>query len=86
MEKIIDCAGAQCPRQLHLKLKETLCFPEWYGCNLDALYDCLTDIGEKTNLVLVNYLSLPFPVSGFTAVMEDAKRENPNLHIHLQYY
>ncbi len=27
----------------HLWLKEQCQFPEYYGCNLDALYDCLKE-------------------------------------------
>ena len=30
--------------QVHNYLKEMLEFPEYYGKNLDALYDCLTDL------------------------------------------
>ena len=30
--------------QVHDYLKEMLEFPEYYGINLDALYDCLTDL------------------------------------------
>ena len=30
--------------QVHDYLKEHLQFPEYYGRNLDALYDCLTDL------------------------------------------
>lgn len=30
----------------HAYLKEMLSFPEHYGKNLDALYDCLTDLSE----------------------------------------
>ena len=30
----------------HEYLKKALDFPEYYGKNLDALYDCLTDLGE----------------------------------------
>lgn len=30
-------------KEFHLWLKEQCNFPEYYGCNLDALYDCLTD-------------------------------------------
>lgn len=30
--------------QVHDYLKEMLEFPEYYGKNLDALYDCLTDL------------------------------------------
>lgn len=32
--------------QMHDYLKETLGFPEYYGKNLDALYDCLTDLED----------------------------------------
>lgn len=32
--------------KVHDYLKETLEFPEYYGKNLDALYDCLTDLKD----------------------------------------
>ena len=32
---------------LHGKLKACLGLPDWYGANLDALYDCLTDLGPS---------------------------------------
>ena len=32
--------------QAHDYLKEMLEFPEYYGKNLDALYDCLTDLED----------------------------------------
>ena len=35
-------------QQLHRQLKEDLQFPDWYGGNLDALYDCLTELPEAT--------------------------------------
>ena len=31
---------------VHDYLKEQLQFPEYYGKNLDALYDCLTDLDD----------------------------------------
>ncbi|MBE6894896.1 MAG: carboxypeptidase M32 [Ruminococcaceae bacterium] len=34
--------------QLHETLARALDFPSWYGKNLDALYDVLTDISEET--------------------------------------
>lgn len=30
-------------KDFHLWLKQQCQFPEYYGCNLDAMYDCLTD-------------------------------------------
>ncbi|MBQ8856532.1 MAG: barstar family protein [Lachnospiraceae bacterium] len=32
--------------QVHDYLKEQLDFPEYYGKNLDALHDCLTDLDD----------------------------------------
>lgn len=34
--------------QLHEYLKDKLDLPDYYGENLDALYDCLTEISEPT--------------------------------------
>jgi ribonuclease inhibitor len=33
---------------VHTYISERFKFPDYYGKNLDALYDCLTDIGEYT--------------------------------------
>lgn len=45
-------------RQLHDRLALELGFPPWYGSNLDALYDCLMDIREDTELEILNYQHL----------------------------
>jgi len=38
----IDFTGAEYIGELHLELKTQMEFPEWYGENLDALWDMLT--------------------------------------------
>ena len=35
---------------LHDTLAAALDFPDWYGRNLDALYDCLTDLAEEKEI------------------------------------
>ncbi len=35
---------------LHDVLSEGLNLPKWYGRNLDALYDCLTDLNEEVEI------------------------------------
>jgi len=50
-EKIIDCSKIYTKEDLHRIFRETLSFPDWYGNNLDALYDCLTDISGTVRLL-----------------------------------
>ena len=40
----IDFTGVQSIWDVHAILKESLDFPDYYGGNLDALFDCLTDM------------------------------------------
>ena len=49
-EKIIDCSTIHTREDLHRIFRETLSFPDWYGNNLDALHDCLTEISGKVRL------------------------------------
>ncbi|MBQ8555444.1 MAG: barstar family protein [Clostridia bacterium] len=39
----IDADRYATARELHLALKMMLGLPEHYGCNADALYDCLSE-------------------------------------------
>lgn len=40
--------------EIHELLARELSFPEYYGANLDALFDCLTDPMEDTEIVIQN--------------------------------
>ena len=59
------------------QLAEALEFPDWYGENLDALYDCLTDLGEPVCLTVREPQLLP----ALERVLEDAAGENPLLEV-----
>lgn len=52
--KIIELDGNIIKEKSHDYLKEVFDFPDYYGKNLDALYDCLTDIGVEMEIHLVN--------------------------------
>ena len=41
-------------KELHLALKMLLNLPAHYGCNADALYDCLSERKTPVNLVVMN--------------------------------
>lgn len=75
----IDCAGITDARQLHEILARALTFPDWYGNNLDALYDCLTALGEETVITLCGTQSMGRWEKSFLRVLADAARENPRL-------
>ncbi len=44
VEIMIDCELFKDRESVHDVLCDTLSFPNYYGKNLDALYDCLTDL------------------------------------------
>ena len=51
----IDGAGYATKQSLHLALKMLLDLPEHYGCNADALNDCLSERrGKPVNLCLLS--------------------------------
>ncbi len=71
--------------EIHDILSEALSFPEWYGRNLDALHDCLTDISEDTEIYISAYSRLEESM-GRTAktlrrVIAEASEENPHIKL-----
>ena len=47
---LVEPAGSAA--ELYTSLARALGLPAWFGRNLDALWDCLTDLEEPTALVL----------------------------------
>lgn len=47
----MELDGRMIQKQGHDYLMEALDFPDYYGKNLDALYDCLTEISCEIELV-----------------------------------
>ena len=68
---------------LHDVLAEELHLPEWYGRNLDALYDCLTDVREETRITLRNRDALEEHLGSYghrlMRLLEDVTLDNPNV-------
>ena len=73
MKKII-LNGNLIQKKGHPYLKEILNFPKYYGENLDALYDCLTDIGTNTEIILDNSKLVNKEIIN---TFIDASNENP---------
>lgn len=74
-------------RAAHDHLRERLNFPEYYGRNLDALYDLLTDCGQLT-IVLHHPESMEAALGAYSAMLletlEQAAASNPYLEFAVQ--
>ena len=66
--------------QVHDYLKEMLEFPEYYGKNLDALYDCLTDLADVEITITVPEEDGAI-FQKVLRVFKSADRENENLKL-----
>ena len=64
---------------LHDVLARELQLPEWYGRNLDALHDCLTELTD-VELVLVGWPDEGY-LAGVRRVIVDAVFENDKLEL-----
>ena len=78
----LDCRRLRSPDQGHTYLADALCLPTWYGRNLDALYDCLSEPMPATVLVLEHCaeVSTPFSVR-VRNVMRIAAENNDTLMV-----
>jgi ribonuclease inhibitor len=85
---VIDGDDITDRHMLHEMLSLKLDLPEWYGRNLDALADCLTDIHEDTAVVIKNADALKKALGSYEAaflnVLLRASKENPHLQISRQ--
>lgn len=83
--KTIVLDGARMPTKeaAHAYLAERLMLPGYYGGNLDALYDCLTERGEATLLVLYRGEQMAATLGDYAHALTDTLREaageNPRL-------
>ena len=82
----IDLSRVTTTEELHKALQEGFSFPDYYGGNLDALHDCLTDIAEPTDVTFAGYKAakkaLKTDFYRFREVVEDSAFENNNLYIY----
>lgn len=83
----IDCANITTAEAFHNALAEALDFPEYYGKNLDALFDCLTEINQELELVLLNWHKLEYNLKDYSGkalyVFHCACEENDDLTVTL---
>ena len=84
MEFVLDGSAVSSRGDLHEALARGLALPDWYGGNLDALFDCLTDL-EETTFRITGTEALEAALGPyaerFFRVLRDAAAENPRLHL-----
>lgn len=72
----------------HDHLQERLGLPGYYGRNLDALYDLLTEVGSPTEVILLDPAAVEKHLGRYgTAMLEvlrEAAEKNPNLTVTLK--
>ncbi len=70
MEKItLDLTGCKYIRQIHRIIKETFGFPEFYGSNYYALWDCMRDYCDDMEVEIKGLSTLPPDFEDFKEIM-----------------
>ena len=82
MEVRLDASCMERKEQSHKYLKEKLELPEHYGENLDALYDCLTEM-EKTEIYVLNGDAVKGYGKRVVRVLLAAEKENDELSVQI---
>lgn len=84
METVRLDAARLCSREEAMELLgRALALPEWWGRNLDALHDCLTELGRPVQLELCGREAMEASPFGqrLLRVLEDSAAETPYLQI-----
>ena len=71
--------GAIGMEAIHEQLAQNLHFPDYYGRNLDALFDCLTEVEENARIRLVNAEALEWQGNVLKILLKRAAKVNPHL-------
>ncbi len=81
---ILDGNNITNKETLHDTLTSSLHLPDWYGRNLDALFDCLLDIQEETEIRLFHGEALEDYLGHYAEILQKviyrACQENPRIH------
>ena len=84
---ILDALEMTDKQAAHEYIQCQLGFPEYYGRNLDALWDMLTTTNESLHIILINAENLHASLGGYVdlmlAVFSEAAESNSALQFEL---
>ena len=81
MRFVLDGGSVGNRETLHRVLAAGLQFPDWYGGNLDALHDCLTEIAQPTELVIRGGDALETALGNYAAAFRRVLTDLSLIHI-----
>lgn len=82
-EILLDGLEIETIEDIHTLFIQALALPDYYGRNLDALFDCLTELGRDTVIRLQNQAALEGRLGrrgrALAALLRRAAEENPHI-------
>lgn len=80
---VLDLTGVDSREGFHEKIRDTFDLPRYYGNNLDALHDCLTEIPERMTIIVAGSDKVGDTVKDyikhFLMMCSDVAEENENI-------
>ena len=83
---VLDFTDCKYPADIHRVLKDSFGFPEYYGVNWDALWDCLNDLFFSSEEALVKICGISILDKEMQAYLKpmfelfsDISDDNPNI-------
>lgn len=83
---VLDFTDCKYPADIHRVLKDSFGFPEYYGVNWDALWDCLNDLFFSSEEALVKICGISTLDKEMQAYLKpmfelfsDISDDNPNI-------
>ncbi len=87
MKYTVDLSGVRDREGLHERLRASMDLPDWYGNNLDALYDILTEEGNFWDLTFTAcgeaFRAMPDYMASLVLTLSDACDVMPGLMVSL---